>query len=107
MLTDDTIIKRVDKLSSIRDKIAHNLDKAHERATKVYNTRTKNIHYRVGQELFRRNHNLSNFKKGINAKFAPKYIKCRIRGKIGNALYEVEDLQGKLVGRFHASDLKP
>lgn len=106
MLADDTIVKRADKLSSIREKISQNLEKAHEKATKVYNTRARPVNYRVGQEIFRKNHSLSNFKKGLNAKFNPKYIKGRIRAIIGNTLYDVEDLQGKLVGRYHASDLR-
>lgn len=41
-----------------------------------------------------------------NAEFTPKYTKCRIRAKIGNALYDVEDLQGNFIGIFRASDLK-
>lgn len=99
-------MKRRDKLSDIREKINENLEKAHDKSAKVYNTRTRHIEYKVGQEIFRKNHSLSNFQKAINAKFSPKYIKCRVRNKIGNSLYDVEDLQGRLVGRFHASDLK-
>ncbi|GBP16026.1 Retrovirus-related Pol polyprotein from transposon 297 [Eumeta japonica] len=107
MLKDDTFVERSDKLSHIRERLEKNLERAHEKATKVYNTRAKSIDYRVGQEIFRRNHCLSNAANGINAKFLPKYLKCRIRKKVGNALYEVEDLRGNLIGRIHASDLKP
>lgn len=107
MLVDDTVVKRADKLSSIRENISLNLQKAHEKASKVYNTRVRHVSYRIGQEVFRKTHNLSKFEKGMNAKFTPKYEKCRIRAKVGNVLYDIENLQGKLVGRFHASDLKP
>lgn len=107
MLNDDTVVKRADKLCNIREKIAQNLEKAHEKASRAYNIRTKPVNYKVGQEVFRKNHVLSNFKKGTNAKFSAKYVKCRVRSKVGNALYDIEDLRGKLIGRFHASDLKP
>lgn len=63
VVVDDTIVTRTDKLSDIRN--------------------------RVGQEIFRRSHNLSTFEKGVNAKFSPKYIKCRIRAQVGKALYNV------------------
>ena len=107
MLTDDTLVKRTDKLASIREKIMRNLAKAHEKSAKTYNTRAKQINYREGQEIFRKNHSQSKFSKAVNAKFNSKFIKCRIRKRIGNALYEIEDLNGKLIGTYHASDLKP
>lgn len=107
MLRDDTPIERNDKLQLIRDRINKNLDKAHEKACRTYNLRTKPINFIVGQEVFRKNHSQSDFKKALNAKFNPKFVKCRIRSKIGNSLYEIEDLQGKYVGKFHASDIRP
>lgn len=107
MLMDDTIISRTDKLTKVREKILRNLEKAHEKSSRTYNTRTSAVSYRVGQEVFRKTRDLSNFQKGLNSKFTPKFVKCRIRAKVGNALYDIEDLQGKLVGRFHASDLRP
>ena len=107
MLTDDTLVNRTDKLTNIHKKIAQNLQVAHEKSSKVYNSRAKAISFREGQELFRKNHQLSVFSKAQNAKFNPKYIKCRIRKRVGNTLYEIEDLKGKFVGVFHGSDLKP
>ncbi|GBP97702.1 hypothetical protein EVAR_69960_1 [Eumeta japonica] len=107
MLKDDTFLERSDNLNHIREMLEKNLERAHEKATKTYNTRSKPISYQVGQEVFRRNHCLSNASNGINAKFLPKYLKGRIRRKIGNALYDVEDLRGNLIGRFHASDIRP
>ena len=92
--------------SNIRTKIEQNLNRAHEKATKTYNTRAKAITFKLGQEVFLKNRNLSNFSKAINAKFNPKYLKCRVRNKIGNSFYELEDLKGKYIGKFHASDIK-
>lgn len=60
-----------------------------------------------GQEIYRRNYQLSDFSKAFNAKLAPKFIKSRVHSKVGNNLYQLEDLQGKIVGVFHAKDLRP
>ncbi|XP_036347253.1 uncharacterized protein LOC118756607 [Rhagoletis pomonella] len=39
-------------------------------------------------------------------KLAPTFLKARIRRKLGNCYYELEDLQGRPVGKFHAKDIK-
>ncbi|XP_037813003.1 uncharacterized protein LOC119604452 [Lucilia sericata] len=105
--TSYAILEKLKMLSDIRDKIRENLNAAHEKASKTYNTRSKPVNFVVGQEVFRKNHSQSDFKKGINAKFNPKFIKCRIRKRIGNALYDIEDLQGNYIGKYHASDIRP
>lgn len=106
LLSDDTIVKHVDRMSMIRDKISQNLDSAHQKANKTYNLRTRVNTFEKGQIVFRKNHALSNMQKGINAKFLPKFKKCKIRKKIGNCLYDLEDLNGNLIGRYHASDIR-
>lgn len=106
MINDDTHIQRSDRFSKIREKISKNLDLAHERADKVYNLRSRTKAFQKGQIVFHRNHAQSSIQKGINSKFLPKFIKCRVREKIGNCLYDIENLGGKLIGRFHGSDLR-
>lgn len=95
-----------DKLHNIREKLKDNLDKAHERASKSYNLRSRKVSFEPGQIIFRKNHVLSNLSKKINSKFMPKFLKCKVRKRIGNSLYELEDLKGNYVGRYHATDLK-
>jgi len=48
----------------------------------------------------------SNFAKGFNAKLAPTFVKARIRRKLGTSFYEIEDMQGNLIGKYHAKDIK-
>lgn len=103
---DVEISNSSDKLNRIREKIRDNLLIAHDRASKSYNMRSRPSNFQKGQVVFRKNHILSNQAKGINAKFMPKFVKCRIREKIGNCLYDIEDINGKYVGRYHASDIK-
>jgi len=73
---------------------------------KNYNLRRHEVSYTVGQEIYRRNFQQSKFVKGFNAKLAPVFVKARIRRKLGSAHYELEDLQGKRVGKYHAKDIK-
>lgn len=100
------VLNRVDKISRIREEIRQNLKIGYERASKTYNLRTRPTRFQKGQMVFRRNFALSNLAKGINAKFMKKFLKCRIKNRIGNCLYDIEDLKGKYIGRYHASDIK-
>jgi len=36
----------------------------------------------------------------------PQFVKDRIRKKLGNSFYLLEDLQGKEIGTFHAWDIR-
>lgn len=104
---DLDITNRPDKLFNIREKIRSNLEAAHEKATKNYNLRSRPRTFQKGQIVFRKNHILSNLAKSINSKFMPKFLKCRVTKRIGTTLYDLEDMKGKYIGRFHASDMKP
>lgn len=91
----------------LSSKVKSNLQKAHEIHAKTYNTRSKQVDFQPGQEIFRRNFSQSDFSKQYNSKLANKFIKCRVVRKIGTALYELEDLTGKkLPGTFHAQHLR-
>ena len=101
------ILNRSDFQCLTSDKIIKNLRKAHERCEKTYNVRSREVVFRPVQEVFRRNFAQSSFRDNFNAKLANKFLKCRIVRKIGNALYELEDLQGKKIPlRYHAKDLR-
>lgn len=87
--------------------VIQNLRRAHEVHERVYNKRARFVEFRPGQEVFRRNFVQSNFANNFNAKLAKKFLKCRIVKKVGTALYEIEDMQGKkIAARYHAKDLK-
>lgn len=94
------------KIDLIRKQIRENLHKAYLRNEKSYNMRCRQVKYIPGQEVYRRNFQQSDFRNNFNAKLARKFLKCRIRRSVGNSLYEVENLQGKSLGVFHAKDLK-
>ncbi|XP_037827784.1 uncharacterized protein LOC119615874 [Lucilia sericata] len=94
------------RMSNLHAKVKENLAVAHEKAEKTYNLRCRDVQYKTGQEIFRKNFQQSDFKKGINSKLIPPYIKCRIRRRVGSSMYELENLNGKYIGIYHAKDLK-
>ena len=95
------------RLELLRSKIKENLHAAYEKGAKVYNTRTKEVRFIPGQEVFRKNFVQSDFSRNINAKLCPKFIKCRIIKGYNNNRYDVEDLNGKFIGNYHAKYLRP
>lgn len=102
--TDIEVLPPPDFQQLLADKIKKNLNDAH---VEKYNTRSKEVDYQPGQEIFFRNFTQSDFTKGYNAKLAKKFVKARIRAKLGHARYQLEDLNGKLInGIYHAKDLR-
>lgn len=69
--------------------------------------RARPISFDVGQTVFGRNFSQSSQEKKYNAKLAPIFIKAKIREKIGNHYYIIEDPDGKVLGTYHAKDIRP
>lgn len=104
---DIEILSPPDFRQIVGDKVRKNLEAAYDRHQKSYNTRCRQVDFSVGQEIFRRNFQPSNFQQGHNSKLAKQWLKARIVKKIGTAMYELEDMSGKrLKVAYHAKDLK-
>lgn len=99
--------RKEDQLQLLRKQLKANMKNAYEQQAEKYNLRTKEVNFKVGQEVYRGNFLQSSFEKGVNAKLAPMFIKSRVREKQGNSYYILEDLQGKLVETYHAKDIRP
>lgn len=107
MLDDRSIqFNRDDSLDVVRNKAADFMRRQCERNEKLYNLRSREVSYEEGQEIYRRNFRLSNFEQGYNSKLAPTFLKARIRRKLGKSYYELEDMQGKSIGNYHAKDIR-
>lgn len=91
----------------VGDQVTKNLEAAYHRHQKTYNIRSRNVSYTPGQEVFRRNFQLSNFAQGLNAKLGKQWLKSRIIKRLGSSMYELEDTTGKkLKLPYHAKDLR-
>lgn len=100
------ILSRDDNLQLIRQNLRKHIKEAYENNKSRYNLRTRLPNFNIGQEVFRRNFAQSSAEKGFNAKLSPTFIKSKIREKLGNHYYILEDMQGKAVGTFHAKDIR-
>ena len=100
------VIPAEDKLQIIKKNTLENISKAQITNKNTYDLKSRNISYREGQEVYRKNFILSTFSKNINAKLCNKWIRCRIKKKLSNAMYEIEDLTGKYIGIYHSQQLK-
>ncbi|XP_037929207.1 uncharacterized protein LOC119663672 [Teleopsis dalmanni] len=98
-------LQHCDKQQLVRDRINVELQNAHKRAEKVYNTRSKQVQFQVGQIVYRKNFRQSKLADGYNAKLGHKNVKCVVLKAIGNSLYELGNSQGRKVGVFHAKDI--
>ena len=89
----------------VYDKVRKHLETAYQRNASRYNLRARPVNFSVGQEVYVRNFALSDATKQFSAKLAPKFNKCRIRRKVGNVNYELVNLDGKVLGIYHAKDI--
>lgn len=107
MLEDRPLsFSRPDSFDIIRKEAGERIQKMHDINEKRYNLKSRIVNYAEGQKVFRRNFKQSNFETGYNAKFSPSFVKARIRKKIGNSYYELEDLKGRSLGNYHAKDIR-
>lgn len=91
----------------VSERVKTNLEAAYRRHEKSYNVRSRTVNFSPGQEVYRRNFQLSNFAQGQNAKLGKQWLKARIVQRLGNAMYHLEDMNGKrLKLPYHAKDLK-
>lgn len=100
-------VSRDDHLHIIRNGLRKHIREAHDRHARSYNLRTRPQNFTINQEVFRRNFAQSCNEKNFNAKLAPLFVRARIREKLGNHYYILEDLQGKLMGTYHGKDIRP
>lgn len=103
---EDVSLQRIDKMVGVRDEVKRNIQMSFVKNATRYNTRSKPVEFKVGDEVYRRNFAQSNFEKGFNAKLAPAFIKARVKGKVGAGYYVLEDLSGKTLGTYHAKDIR-
>uniref|UniRef100_A0A1I8NPH8 Integrase catalytic domain-containing protein n=1 Tax=Stomoxys calcitrans TaxID=35570 RepID=A0A1I8NPH8_STOCA len=107
MLNEPTLkLSRDDRLQLIRDDLRKCIKNAYERNRSQYNLRTRHEVFKIGQEVLRRNFSQSNFERGFNAKLSPTFVKAKVREKLGSHYYVLEDTEGRLVGTFHAKDIR-
>lgn len=94
------------RLSIVHDEVKRNIVLAYEKSAHQYNLRTRIKSYDVGQTVYVRLHPLSDASKKFCAKFAPQFAKAIVSKRIGTVNYELKNDSGKILGVYHAKDIK-
>lgn len=91
----------------VHERVKERIQKARHKNEQTYNTRSRDVTFRPGQEVYIRNFSQSNFSKNYNAKLGKQWIPARIVSRKGSSLYVVEERQGKAIKvRYHAKDIR-
>lgn len=93
------------RLEKIRNKVKENLLKNYNSSKKRYDLRARPIHYNVGDIVWKVNTVQSSAEKKITSKFLGN-VKCKVRKKIGTCSYELEDMNGNVLGIFNTDQIK-
>lgn len=94
-------------LRNIYDLVKKRIAKAGERSGAIYNLRRRSEEFHIGQRVWRRNYALSDAAKYYSAKLGSLYLgPFRIRTRMNRWVYELEDLESKYSGTWHAKDLR-
>lgn len=88
----------------VREKLIINQDVNQSR----YNLRRRDVHYKVGDWVWKRKHVLSDAVNYFSSKLAGKYEgPYKVSKRLGYCMYRLEDENGLDKGEWHVKDLKP
>lgn len=92
------------KFMKLHEKIQKILNENREKHVKRYNLRTREIEYKIGDIVYRKNNVLSNADKKLCKKLMPKFIKCEIEEKTGTNTYRLKELDTGKSAIHHAKN---
>ena len=99
--------KELTKLEECYPTIRENLRLANQRAANRYNLRCREVSFQPGDRVWKRNKVLSSAVDYFSAKLSPKFVPCVVTRRVGNLVYQLENLEGNDIGKWHVEDLKP
>jgi len=95
-------------LQDAQEVVRANLARAFQRQAHHYDLRRRDWRPNIGDEVWRRSHQLSSKKDAVNAKLAPKYHgPYNVRRIISPVIVDLRNAQGKWQRHVHIQDLKP
>lgn len=105
-LPRDIYAENIGHLSNVFDNVQLSLWRSHQRNAARYDTRRKDVEFQIGDIVFKRNYFQSDKAAYYSKKLAPRYQKCRIKGKRSKLVYILEDMTGRDLGSWHIKDFK-
>ncbi|CAB0027829.1 unnamed protein product [Trichogramma brassicae] len=99
---------RMNRMKEIHELAAKNSRNAQERQAKYYDARHRDVVYKVGDQVWRKNRILSSSSGGIASKMAPPFTGPFVVSEVlGPNVYEISNEQGNVVCESPTSDLRP
>lgn len=105
--SDVEVVTDADHREALHRTIRENLEKARKRNERTYNTRTRDVQFSPGQEVYLRNFAQSDASRNFNAKLGKQWCPARIVRRQGANIYVVEKRDGtKIKVTYHAKDIR-
>ncbi|KAJ8969775.1 hypothetical protein NQ317_001936 [Molorchus minor] len=101
------LIEDLQELPKFHEDIRTKLKDAYIRNANQYNLRKRNLSFKIGDRVWKRNYTLSSKANDYSAKLSAKYIPCVVVKVMSNLVYKLKDTNGVDLGNWHVKDLKP
>lgn len=98
---------KLKELSQVFDEVKERLHAAYQKNSATYNLRRKDIEFKIGEKVWKRNKVLSDATRHFASKLAPKYILCVVKKKVSRLVYVLSNIDGTDAGEWHVRNLKP
>ncbi|KAK9887659.1 hypothetical protein WA026_023780 [Henosepilachna vigintioctopunctata] len=95
-----------EKLPELYEYVQKRIHHAYKVNAQRYNLRRRDLRFRVGDRVWKRNFVLSDAANNFSAKLAPKFVPCVVKKVLSPVVYNLEDLDGNDLGIFHISHIK-
>lgn len=99
-------VEFLDKFKEIFKDICLRIKQAYNKNKRYYDRNKKDVKLSVGDMVFKKNYVQSDAAQYFSAKLAPVFIPCRVLNKISDLVYELVDLNGVNLGKWHIKDIK-
>lgn len=100
--------RKIEDLKKTYEEVQARLRSAYQNNTNRYNLRRRQVSFKEGDKVLKRNYPQSDATKYFSAKLAPKFTGPHIVAKkVSPLVYKLETQNGVSLGNWHVSDLKP
>lgn len=103
----DNEVRQTPQFEAIRQRAAMHLREAYEASKRQYDTRARDITYNVNDIVWKKNTMLSKAGEYLSSRLMDRYVKCKVKAKVGTNTYLLTDMNNKEIGIYSTKDLKP
>lgn len=93
------------RFKEVFDDVSLRIRRCYDKNKRYYDRKREGISFNVGDRVFKRTFYKSDKSKQFMAKLAFKFVPCRVKAKVSDVMYELEDFDDKSLGRWHVKDI--